>query len=240
MSKLYVVGVGSGNYEDMTIKAARILESVDAICSDSHIYKKLKFYFGNKMIGNDYKSTSARCNNAINSAESGLNVAITGSGDTGIYGISSIIIERVNDANVDVEVEVIPGITSAISGASLLGSPLTSDFAVISLSSNLSDLESMKKRIIATTRAGFIIVFYSPNNSEKSNLMYAKEILLSCLPHDTSVGIVSNIGDENQSIELIELQSLDVFNVCENSTVFVGNKETSFTKTKKMVTPLAH
>ena len=37
----------------------------------------------------------------------------------------------------DVEVEVVPGLTAALSGAAVLGAPLAHDFCVISLSDRL-------------------------------------------------------------------------------------------------------
>lgn len=48
-----------------------------------------------------------------------------GSGDTGIYGIAGIILERTSEYMDKIDVEIVPGITYAISDAALLGSPLT-------------------------------------------------------------------------------------------------------------------
>ncbi|MBR2832838.1 MAG: precorrin-3B C(17)-methyltransferase [Bacilli bacterium] len=235
MGKLFVVGVGSGNHDDITIKADKILNHVELIYSDDKIAEKLKPFFGDKLVKNEYKKTIERCENAINSAKLGKNVAITGSGDTGVYGIASIIIGMAEDNSIDLK--IIPGVTSAISGAALLGAPIINDFAVISLSSNLSNKEDMKKRLIAAATTDLNLVLYSPNNKEKSNLLYAKEILLSYLDGNTKVGIVSNIGNNNQQVLLKTLEDLSD-DIDENSTIFVGNTKTIFTKTKKMTTEL--
>ena len=45
------------------------------------------------------------------------------------------------------EVEILPGVTAATSGAALLGAPLTHDFAVISLSDRLTPWELILKRL---------------------------------------------------------------------------------------------
>lgn len=46
-----------------------------------------------------------------------------------------------------IDVEIVPGITYAISGTALLGSPLTQDFAVVTLSDNLADKGKMVNKL---------------------------------------------------------------------------------------------
>ena len=237
MGKLYVIGVASGNYEDITIKANNVLNSSDFIYCDEKMAYEFKKYFKKKLISNSYNATLERCLNAIRSVNEGKVVSILGSGDTGIYGISSIIFEQVEKFNDNIDVEIIPGITSAISGSALLGSPLTQDFAVISLSDNLAD-KDMKDRIIAVAKTNFGIVFYSPCNPTHENIINAKEILLTYRSKETVVGIVSNIGNENQKVVTTTLNDLSIEDVNSFTTVFVGREETYLNKVKKMVTPL--
>ena len=129
--------------EDYFIVTGLLVESqndIDLIYCDEKIFGSFNKQFNKeKIIGNKYNETSARCNNAIKSALCGKNVAILGSGDTGIYGIASIILERTFEYMDKIDVEIVPGITYAISGAALLGSSLTQDFAVVTLSDNLAD-----------------------------------------------------------------------------------------------------
>ncbi len=61
-------------------------------------------------------------------------VAIVSGGDAGVYGMASIVLEVLEHSGIEIDVEVIPGVTAANAGASKLGSPLSGDFAVISLS----------------------------------------------------------------------------------------------------------
>ena len=52
-------------------------------------------------------------------------------GDAGVYGMASIVLEVMEKNGVDIEYEVIAGVTAATAAASRLGSPLSSDFMVI-------------------------------------------------------------------------------------------------------------
>lgn len=239
MTKLYVVGAGSGSIEDFTIKAYKRLQESDAIFCDELMYTKIVDHFdSNKIIKNEYTKTKTRCLNAINSANNGLTTSILGSGDTGIYGISSIILEEVEKQNLDIDVEIIPGMTSAISGASLLGSPITRDFALVSLSDNFTEKENLKKKIDSLAQTDLIIIFYSPSNPTKQNLIMAQQILLKYRDPKTLIGIASHIGESEErktvtNLELLPLDEIDAF-----STIFIGNDTTNMTLTKKMVTPL--
>ena len=64
----------------------------------------------------------------------------------------------------EIDVETVPGITAAASGASLLGAPLMHDFAVISLSDRLTEWDLIVKRLNNAAEADFIIVLYNPRS----------------------------------------------------------------------------
>lgn len=241
MGKLFVVGTGTGNYEDLTIRADKTLRTSDLIYCDEKSYQLLRNYFDvNKLVSNSYNATKERCINAIKSVIQDKNVSIVGSGDTGIYGISSIIIQLVGELCPSIDVEIIPGITSAISGASILGSPLTKDFAIISLSDNFNEKEKTKERIEAVAMSNFGVVFYSPHNSTYNNLLMAREILLKYRTSETLVGIVKNIGTNNQSVIITNLKDIKIDDIDSLTTIFVGRNDTKIVdiKTKKLVTPL--
>ena len=138
MGKLSIVGIGPGNYENMTIRADRALSECDVIVG-YHVYVDLvKEHYP----GKEYETTPMtreveRCRIALQLAREGKNVAMVCSGDSGIYGMAALILE-LQGKDVEPEIEVIPGLTAACSGAAVLGAPLTHDFAVISLSDRLT------------------------------------------------------------------------------------------------------
>lgn len=75
------------------------------------------------------------------------------SGDSGVYGMAGLIL-LLAAGFPDVEVEVIPGVTAALSGGAVLGAPLGHDFAVISLSDLLTPMEVIEKRLRAAGGGG--------------------------------------------------------------------------------------
>ena len=162
MSKVIVVGIGPGNYENMTIKADRALQTCDAIIG-YHVYVDLvkERYSDKEFLTTPMTQETKRCQMAIDLAKQGKTVAMVCSGDSGIYGMAALIYELRGDCS-DPEVEVIPGLTAACSGAALLGAPLTHDFAVISLSDRLTSWEKIEKRLEAAAAADLSIVLYNP------------------------------------------------------------------------------
>ena len=239
MGKLYIVGTGNGNYDDLSFRTIKVLDSVDLIYCDEKLYRNFSnIYAEEKLIGNRYSETSVRCNNAIKSSLAGKNVAILGSGDTGIYGIASIILEQVSNNQNKIEVKILPGITYAISGAALLGAPLTQDFAVVTLSDNLADENKLIKKLENLAISDLSIVFYSVCNPTLDNLKEARKILLKYRSPKTPVGIVSAIGCQEQEVILSNLQDLPFDKINSYSTLFVGNEKTKILNKRLMVTPL--
>ena len=136
MGKLIVVGIGPGDYEDMTIRADQALRECDVIVG-YHVYVDLirDRYPGKEYLTTPMTRETQRCQMALDAAREGKTVAMVCSGDSGIYGMAALLYE-LRGENTQPDMEVIPGLTAACSGGALLGAPLTHDFAVISLSSS--------------------------------------------------------------------------------------------------------
>ena len=92
------------------------------------------------------KKEVERCKLALETAREGNKVAFVCSGDAGVYGMASLILELQEDFK-DIEVEIVPGLTAATAGAAVLGAPINHDFAVISLSDLLTPWEKIEKRL---------------------------------------------------------------------------------------------
>jgi precorrin-3B C17-methyltransferase len=125
-------------------------------------------------------------------------------------------------------IEVVPGIPALGAGASLLGAPLTHDFAAISLSDLLTPWELIEKRLEAAARADFVIVLYNPKSKKRHwQLEKAQEIILQHRDKNTPVGIVSRAMREQQNIEIVTLDSLHTAEVDMQTTVFIGSSTSS-------------
>ena len=237
MSKLVVVGIGPGDYENMTVGADRALKRCDVIIG-YHVYVELvkERYPGKGFLTTPMTQEAKRCQMALDLAREGKNVAMVCSGDSGIYGMAALIYELRGESP-DPEIQVIPGLTAACSGAALLGAPLTHDFAVISLSDRLTPWEKIEKRLENAAQADLSIVLYNPaSHGRPDHLRRACDILLRQLPGDRVCGIASRIGREGESSRLLTLSELGTAPVDMFCTVFIGN---SMTKSigEKMVTP---
>ncbi len=158
------------------------------------------------------------------------------SGDAGVYGMSGVILE-IGAEYPQVSVEIVPGVTAALSGGALLGAPLMHDFAVISLSDLMTPWELIAKRLEAAASADFSICIYNPSSKKRADyLQKACEILRKFRSGDTICGVVSNIGREGECKTLYTLEELQKVQTDMFSTVFIGNSATK-TVDGTMVTP---
>ncbi len=238
MSELYIVGIGPGDRDDMTIKADRALQNCDVIVGYG-VYVDLvrDIYPGKEYLSTPMTKEADRCRMAIELAKAGKNVALVCSGDSGIYGMAGLVYE-IRGEDKTPEITVIPGLTAACSGASLLGAPLTHDFAVISLSDRLTPWETIEKRLECAARGDLSIVLYNPvSRGRPEHLKKACEILLRHLPEDRPCGVAEKIGREGKKrsfFTLKELSETDSVNMF--CTVFIGNGATKMIG-GNMVTP---
>jgi len=237
LSKLSVVGIGPGNFENMTILADRVLSECDAIIGYTVYVDLVRDRYPEKeFLTTPMTKEADRCRIAIEKAREGKNVAMVCSGDSGIYGMSALIYELRGEAK-DPEIEVIPGLTAACSGGAVIGAPLTHDFAVISLSDRLTPWEKIELRLDCAAKADLSMTIYNPKSKGRpDHLKRACDILLRTLPADRICGVVHNIGREGQKgviMTLAELRDYDADMFC---TVFIGNSMTK-SLAGKMVTP---
>ena len=240
MKKLFVVGIGPGDYESMTIRAEKALKECSVIVGYT-VYVELmeEFFPGKEFLTTPMRQEKERCRMAFSEAEKGKTTAMICSGDAGVYGMAGLIYE-IGTEFPEVEIEIVPGITAALSGAALLGAPLTHDFAVISLSDLLTPWEKIEKRLLAAAEADFSICLYNPASKKRADyLRRACELLLKSRPAETVCGIVRNIGRDGEEKKLMSLGELRDYEADMFTTVFIGNSQTFLEgrDSQVMVTP---
>ena len=176
-----------------------------------------------------------RCQWAVNRAAQGKIVAMLCSGDAGVYGMAGPVLELAEGKNV--EIEVVPGVTAAISGAAVLGAPLMHDFCVISLSDLLTPWETIARRLRCAAAGDFSIVLYNPRSKKRpEHLRRACQILLEEKSPDTVCGWVRNIGRAGQTHGVVTLGELGRMELDMFTTVFIGASSTKVID-GRMVTP---
>lgn len=237
MGKIYVVGIGPGDNNMMTVQAAKALENSDIIVGYITYINLVKDYYPDKeYFENGMRGEIERCEKCVELAKEGKNVALICSGDAGVYGMASPLLE-VADKEGFTDVEVIPGITAALSGAAVLGAPLSHDFCIISLSDLLTPWEMIEKRLLSAAEGDFCIAIYNPASRKRSDyLARACEILMQKLPKDTPCGYVRNIGRDGCEKKVCTLEELSREAVDMFVTAFVGNSQTKIID-GRLVTP---
>lgn len=237
MSKLYVVGIGPGAYEKMTMEAAEALKNSDVIIGYTVYVDLVKNHFpGKEFLTTPMKKEVDRCVLAFEEAKKGKTAAMICSGDAGVYGMSGLMYE-VGVNYPEIELVIIPGVTAATGGAAVLGAPLIHDFCVISLSDLLTPWEKIEARLLGAAQADFVICLYNPSSKKRHDyLEKACDLMLQYKSPDTVCGIVGNIGREGESAQVMTLEELKSTKVDMFTTVFIGNSQTQNIN-GKMVTP---
>ena len=235
--KVYVVGLGPGGVEQMTKRAQETLAVCDVIAGYNVYIDLIKDDYKDKeFLSTGMRKEVERCKLAIEEALKGKTVAMISSGDAGVYGMAGIMYQIASDYP-ELEVEVVPGITAACSGAAVLGAPLISDFTLISLSDLLTPWEKIEKRLDLASQADFVICLYNPSSFKRHDyLQKACDIMLKNQRADVPAGIVRNIGREGEEYEIMTLAELRDAQVDMFSTVIIGYSQTEVIN-NKMVTP---
>ena len=237
MAELYVIGMGPGDKQSLTGAARSALDRAELICGYTLYVELLKpLYPDKETYTTGMTGELARCRHCLEQAAMGKTVALVCSGDAGVYGMAGPVLELAPEYPA-VRVEVIPGVTAALSGAALLGAPLGHDFCVISLSDRLTDWTVIEKRLRMAARGDFAICLYNPASKHRADyLKRACDILLEEMDSSTVCGLARMIGREGESYRLLDLQTLRDAEADMFTTVFIGSSQTR-NIAGRMVTP---
>jgi precorrin-3B C17-methyltransferase / cobalt-factor III methyltransferase len=232
--KLYVVGVGPGSHDHMTYRAKQVIDESEVIIGyDTYVSLVEDLIAGKEVYRYAMTQEVDRANQAIDFAEKGKVVSLVSSGDPGIYGMIGLIYEILAgkgwDKNKDIYVECVPGVSSLNSCAALVGSPLMTDFAVVSMSDLLVPWDIIVKRVEAAAMGDYVTVIYNPASKKRVHqLRDAREIFLKYRKPETPVAIVKGAYRESQQIVMTTLDKVldhqDMLGMI--TTVIVGNSST--------------
>lgn len=171
-----------------------------------------------------------RAERAVTLARSGKHVAVISGGDAGVFGMAGLVIEIAAigaESDALPEITVFPGISALNAAASLLGAPLMTDFAAISLSDYLIPLETILLRVENAVKAGFILCLYNPKSKVRSQpYNETLRILSENLPPETPVGIVQSAYRPDQKVWQLSLSALPEAEIEMNCILIVGNRTT--------------
>lgn len=232
--KLYIVGVGPGHHDHMTYRAKQVIEESDTIVGyETYVNIVQDLIEGKDVYRYAMTQEVDRAHQCIDLAKSGKIVSLVSSGDPGIYGMAGLIYEMLAESDWDpkngLPVEIIPGISALNSCASIIGSPLMTDFAVLSMSDLLVPWEIIVKRVEAAAQGDFVIVIYNPSSKKRIHqLQDTVKILLKYRKPTTPVAIIKGAFRDSQTVVLTDLENLtnhsDKLGMI--TTVIVGNSST--------------
>jgi precorrin-3B C17-methyltransferase len=164
---------------------------------------------------------------AVDKAKAGKAVVMVSSGDPGVYGMAGVVLEVAAREKAAVPVEIVPGVTAATAASAILGAPLISDFAVISLSDLLTPLDKIERRLEAVSQADMSIVLYNPQSQGRIEpLAKAYEIMMKHIDPKTPVGVVRQAGREGQTYTVTTLKDMLNCDIDMVTTIVIGNSAT--------------
>ncbi|MCP8304767.1 MAG: precorrin-3B C(17)-methyltransferase [archaeon] len=223
----------------MTLKAKQEIEESEVVIGYKTYVKLIQSIIPNgvEVIATGMRQEVERAEIAVTKALEDKRVVAVSGGDPGVYGIAGLIIKVAELRKVDVDIEIIPGVTAAVAAAAILGAPIMGDFAIISLSDILTPWNLIEERLTLATKADFVIIIYNPKSQKRrTQLIKAHKILLSYRSPKTPVGIVRQAKREQEKAIITTLEKMLNYEIDMATTIIVGNSTTRLFN-GRMVTP---
>lgn len=235
--RLYVVGIGPGNLELLTLKAKRVLEESEFVLGHKTYIDRIRSIVKGKIIESGMGEEVERVKKAVKLAESHI-VSLVSGGDPSIYGMASLVAEYVYSLGLNVDFEVVPGVTALCSASPLLGCAVSGDHAVVSLSDLLTPWEVVENRLRKALEGDFVVVIYNPSSRRRVNkLLKAMEIVLE-VRGNVPIGVVKNASRSGEEVFITYpkyiIENPDKIDM--HTILFVSNSETVILD-GKMITP---
>lgn len=235
--KLWVVGLGPGDPDLLTYQARKILESVDTVVGYSGYLRALApLGLRAELAAFPLGEEPQRAARALELASAGKQVALVSSGDAGVYGMASVLLELASEQP-EVPIAIVPGVTAATAAAALLGAPLGHDFACISLSDLLTPWETIERRLHAAGQGDFVLALYNPVSQRRTwQLPRARDILLAHRRPETTVGLVDRAFRPGTRVWTTTLGELSADDIGMETIILIGNDRTRLVN-GRLVTP---
>ena len=233
-----MVGIGPGGLDHLTPAAGTALAEAEVIVGYKTYLELIQELIAHKeVVVSSMMKEVDRCGQALDLATSGRRVALVCGGDPGIYAMAGLVYDLAVKRDLEVDIEVVPGVAALNACAARLGAPLMHDFAVISLSDLLTPWALIEKRLAAAAMADFVLVLYNPRSRKRtSQIERARELILERQRADTPVGIVTAATRKEECVVLTDLASMLEHEIGMQSLVIIGNSQT-YVDHGRMITP---
>src|SRR5258708_31273113 len=124
--KLTVIGLGPGNAGQLTPEASEALHAADVLFGYGPYLDRVPARAGQRRQTSDNRGEIDRARGALTEAAEGANVAVVSGGDPGGFAMAAASCEapeRRPHASRDLDVAIVPGITTMLAVACRVGAP---------------------------------------------------------------------------------------------------------------------
>ena len=177
---IQVVGIGPGRREGRTIAADDALRRAEVIVGYTTYVELVRDEFAEKrFVTTGMRGEKERCVQALLLSREGRRVALICSGDAQVYGMASLLLGMAEEGD---EIEVVPGVTAALSAAAVLGA------AAIAFAATKKKKENYLKSLFQGTYIRDIKERYNIRNDDDLNELI--DIIASnigCLTNPTNL-----------------------------------------------------
>ena len=228
--RLTVVGLGPGNAGQLTPEASEALHSADILFGYAPYLDRVPERAGQRRQASDNRQEIERASQALIEAANGANVAVVSGGDPGVFAMAAAVCEALERGPAswrDLDLVIVPGVTSMLAVAARVGAPLGHDFCALSLSDNLKPWPVVERRLQAAASAGFVIALYNPiSRARPWQLDQAFQILRGQLPANTPVIFGRAVGRPDEKIRVLALSAAQGTEADMATCVIIGSCET--------------
>ncbi|WP_417713895.1 precorrin-3B C(17)-methyltransferase [Pseudophaeobacter arcticus] len=226
-----IVGLGPGDETMVTTQVQAVISEATDIVGYIPYVKRIPERPGLTLHATDNRVEVERATHALEMAASGKRVAVVSSGDPGVFAMASAVFEALEEANqpawLDLDIQVLPGITAMLAASARIGAPMGHDFAAINLSDNLKPWSLIEKRLRLAGEAGFAMGFYNPRSKSRPHqFARALEILREACGGETLISFARDVSKPDETITTVTLNEATPEMADMRTVVIVGNKDT--------------
>lgn len=228
--RVVIAGLGPGNDNLVTPQVADALAQATDIVGYFPYVDRVVPRAGLILHGSDNRVEIDRSQHALMMAAEGKQVVVVSSGDPGVFAMASAVFEALENGPsewLEIEIEVLPGITAMLAASARAGAPLGHDFCAINLSNNLKPWALIEKRLRLAAEADFAMAFYNPRSkSRPEGFERTLEILKDACGDDRPVVFARNVSRPDETIKIVPLSQTTADMADMRTMVLVGSSQT--------------
>lgn len=239
-AKVYFIGAGPGDPELITLKGRRLLDAADVVIYAGSLVNPALLNNIKAAIHNSAGMTLGETVGIMEKAVREGKMAVRlHTGDTSLYSAISEQIERLRELNI--EYEVIPGVSSAMAGTAVLGQELTipeiSQTVIFTRLEGKTPVPESEKLSELAKHKSTMVIFLSVGMIEE-----VRKELLEGYPEDTPVVIIEKASWPEQRVVRGTLKHLAELakdaGIKKTALIYVGEalkaSETSLNKESRL------